>query len=267
MMHDALAKCTMSESTEFAVVNNHDATCRAALLRDGYSLLPGLVPKRLVEAANDAIQDDLARNFDPGLQLQYDCQSYCPNVRGSDAIRALLENATVTSRIDAAVEYANLIVGPPQIAIRRARNSPALSPPEPHIDGVATALNGIVSNELLTFTLLVGVFISDVAQDYAGNFTVWPSSHLRIERYFRERGHQAMLDGVPQIPLGEPHQIRATAGDVILCHYQLAHAAAVNLTARDRIAVYFRLSLADLAEHRWHRLTHIWDGWRIGPGA
>jgi hypothetical protein len=255
----------MSEFTDYAAAGGDDATWHAALLRDGYSLLPGLVAGPLITAANDTIQDDLTHNFDPALQVQYDYQSYCPNIRGSEAIRALLENAAVTDRIDSAVEYSKLIVGPPQIAIRRARNALVASPPEPHIDGVATAYNGVVGEELLTFTLLFGVFLGDISQEYAGNFTVWPGSHHRIEHYFRERGQKAMHDGVPQIPVGEPLQIHAMAGDAILCHYQLAHAAAVNLSARDRIAVYFRLSLTDIAEHRWHRLTHIWDGWRIGP--
>jgi hypothetical protein len=257
----------MSGSTELAATGGDDKAWCATLLRDGYRLFPDLAPRPLVEAANDAIQEDLERNFDPARQLQYDHQSYCPDIRSSHAIRALLENAAVTARVDAVVEYANLVVGPPQIAIRRARSASAPYPPQPHIDGVATAHNGLVGDELLTFTLLVGVFLSDTPQEYAGNFTVWPGSHLRIEGYFRERGLKAMREGTPPIPLGVPRQIQTTSGDVILCHYQLAHAAAANVSARDRTAVYFRLSLTDLAQHRWYRLTHIWDGWRIGSGA
>lgn len=257
----------MSKFTELAATENDDAVWRGALLRDGYYQFRNLVPGMLVEAANDAIQDDLARKFDPALQLQYDYQSYCPDIRGSHVIRALLENAAVMACINTVIEYENLVVGPPQIAIRRARSAPTPLTPQPHIDGIATVHNGIDTDELQTFTLLVGVFLSEVSQEYAGNFTVWPRSHRQMERHFREGGVKTTREGMPSIPLGEPRQILATTGDVILCHYQLAHAAAPNVSASDRIAVYFRLSLFDLALHRWWRLTHMWDGWRIGFGT
>jgi hypothetical protein len=257
----------MSESTKLAVTGGDDAAWLAALLQDGYCMCPDLAPGPIVEAANDAIRDDLARNYDSARQLQYDHESYCPDIRGSRAIRALLENAAVTARVDAAVEYANLVAGPPQIALRRACSASVASPPPAHIDGIATAHNGIVADELQTFTLLVGVFLSDAPQEYAGNFTVWPGSHRQMERYFRQRGPRAMREGMPPIPLCAPRQILTTKGDVILCHYQLAHAAAANVSACDRIAVFFRLSLIDLALHRWRRLIRMWDGWRIRPDA
>jgi ectoine hydroxylase-related dioxygenase (phytanoyl-CoA dioxygenase family) len=55
----------------------------------------------------------------------------------------------------------------------------------------------------------------------------------------------------------------AEACDVVLCHYQLAHAAAVNVSPNDRIAVYFRVWLKDIENRRWELLTNIWNGWRI----
>jgi hypothetical protein len=45
--------------------------------------------------------------------------------------------------------------------------------------------------------------------------------------------------------------------------YQLAHTVAVNLSDQDRIAIYFRVWLADIDERRWQLLTNIWDGWRL----
>lgn len=49
-------------------------------------------------------------------------------------------------------------------------------------------------------------------------------------------------------------------GDAVLCHFSLAHAAAFNLSAFARYAVYFRLWLKDIEQRRWHLTTHIWDG-------
>jgi len=51
-------------------------------------------------------------------------------------------------------------------------------------------------------------------------------------------------------------------GDVVFCHYQLGHSAAVNTTEIDRIAVYFRIWLRDLEDRRWEYLTNIWEGWK-----
>ena len=236
---------------------------RNDLLVSGFCMFSGLAPSGLVSAAHQAIVEDLARNYDPTRQLEYDHRSYCPSLRQSPVILELLNNEAVEERIDAAVEFRRLVAGPAQIAIRRAHNAPAPTPPEPHIDGVATIHNGLTTEALQTFTLMVGVFLTAASTEFAGNFTVWPGSHLAMERYFRSRGPRALHEGQPHIALGAPRQILMASGDVILCHYSLAHAAAVNVSPNDRIAVYFRLTLDNQAEQRWRRLTNIWDGWRI----
>jgi ectoine hydroxylase-related dioxygenase (phytanoyl-CoA dioxygenase family) len=84
-----------------------------------------------------------------------------------------------------------------------------------------------------------------------------------LEAHFREHGRKALRNGMPQIPLGEPVQLMTESSDVVLCHYGLAHTAAVNLSAVDRYAVYFRLWLRGVKYRRWHFMTHIWRGWRI----
>jgi ectoine hydroxylase-related dioxygenase (phytanoyl-CoA dioxygenase family) len=72
-----------------------------------------------------------------------------------------------------------------------------------------------------------------------------------------------MLEGMPQIELGQPIQLFADLGDVVLCHYQLAHTAALNLSANDRIAIYFRGWLKGIENRRWELLTNIWNGWQV----
>jgi ectoine hydroxylase-related dioxygenase (phytanoyl-CoA dioxygenase family) len=73
-------------------------------------------------------------------------------------------------------------------------------------------------------------------------------SHARLEAYFRNRGREAMQQGMPQMNLGDPIQIFADPGDLIVCHYQLAPAAAVNLSSNDRIAIYYRVWLKGIEE-------------------
>ena len=55
------------------------------------------------------------------------------------------------------------------------------------------ALNGVAAGTIYHFTALAAVFLSDVDEPFAGNFTVWPGSHralaalLRDERRARQR--------------------------------------------------------------------------------
>jgi ectoine hydroxylase-related dioxygenase (phytanoyl-CoA dioxygenase family) len=177
---------------------------------------------------------------------------------------ALLRDSGIPARLDEAVGFGRLGYDRGQIALRRAHNAQQEEPPEAHIDGLPTPYNGVPADVLVSnFTVLAGVFLSPVRHEFAGNFTVWPGSHHLLQAHFREYGPEALRDGMPQIPLGAPVQLMAEPGDVVLCHYGLAHAAAVNLSDADRYAVYFRLWLDDIEDRRWHLMTHIWDGWRL----
>jgi hypothetical protein len=147
---------------------------------------------------------------------------------------ALLTESGIAAKLDEAIGFDRLVLGyNVQIALRRARNAPRPLPPEPHIDGLPTPLNGVPANVLVSnFTVLVGVFLSPVRSEFAGNFTVWPGSHHRLERHFREHGLETLRNGMPDIPLGPPLQLLAEPGDVVLCHYQLAMGSRKPLAGR-----------------------------------
>jgi len=66
-----------------------------------------------------------------------------------------------------------------------------------------------------------------------------------------------MHEGMPQVELGEPVQLFANPGDVVLCHYQLAHSTAVNLSPNDRIAIYFRIWFKGIEKRRWEYLERL----------
>jgi hypothetical protein len=234
------------------------------LRRHGWARFPGAVSAELIGAATEAIKADLAGHYDSSRQVEYDNISYCPDLRGSAPISELLTHSSATDILDRALGRDAIDHDAGQIAIRKAHNVDRAYPPKPHIDGVPSGRNGLAPGSgISNFTALVGVFLTRLDGEFAGNFAVWPGSHVRLETYFRRRGPQAMQEGMPQIELGDPVQLFADPGDVILCHYQLAHTAAVNLSCHDRIAVYFRVWLKGIEERRWQLMTHIWDGWRI----
>jgi hypothetical protein len=234
------------------------------LHRHGYAHFRSLCPEKLVSAARLAIDRDLSANYDASRQIEYDHRSYCPDLRRAPPLMALLLDSGITAKLDEVIGFDRLGYEGGQIALRKAGNASEPNPPEPHIDGLPTPFNGVSSKVLYSnFTVLVGIYLSPVRTEFAGNFTVWPGSHHILESHFREHGPEALRNGMPCIPLGQPMQLMTEPGDVVLCHYSLAHTAAVNLSAVDRYAVYFRLWLKDIDHRRWHLMTHIWDGWRV----
>jgi hypothetical protein len=236
---------------------------RNQLRTEGYAHFPGLVPFSLTTAAREAIDYDLRTNYDPARRLEYDNRSYCPGILGTTSVMGLLCNSPCLELIDDALGLANIAWDKGQIAIRRSHNVSEAVPPEPHIDGFASGLNGLEHGRVYNHTALVGIFLSPVERLFAGNFTVWPGSHYAYEDYFQKRGPQAMNEPMPTPQLGKPVQLLCEVGDVVFCHYQLGHTAAVNTADIDRIAVYFRVVLRNMDERRWKCLTNIWEGWRV----
>jgi ectoine hydroxylase-related dioxygenase (phytanoyl-CoA dioxygenase family) len=134
-------------------------------------------------------------------------------------------------------------------------------PPRPHLDGMYSPHNGVPKGVIQNFTMLVGVFLSDVTAPYSGNFTVWPGTHHIYEEYFRVHTPQALLEGMPPVEMPEPVQIIARAGDVAFVHYELAHAAAQNVSPYTRYAIFFRLTHVDHDSQVLDVMTDIWREW------
>ncbi len=238
----------------------------APLLERGYVHVPGLVSLELVTRARAAIDDDLRRNYDPAKETDYSSGTYCAAICDTQAITDLLHGSRARDLVDAVLGLDTLSVSRAQIAIRWAHNVDREMPPEPHVDGV-------LPDRIANGTAILGVFLTTMPRAFAGNLTVWPGTHQRYERAFRERGPRAVFEPLPAIELGAPEQLVCAAGDVVLMHWSLAHTAAVNTADVDRVAVYFRLKfpelgaecVPDLAEGRWDYLSNLWRGWRIGP--
>jgi len=122
-----------------------------------------------------------------------------------------------------------------------------------HIDGFPDAIKGLKSGEVRNFTMLIGIILSEVPEDYMGNFTVYPAGHHLLEKYFTEQGgvHKVLegttFEGIMRVvnsvqnDMPAPVQIKGKPGDIILAHYQLPHNIAPNLSSNIRYACYFRL--------------------------
>jgi hypothetical protein len=235
-------------------------TQRAALRRDGYLVLPAAVPGALVDRALGAINQSLGRGLDPRRIEEYRARSFCPELQGEAAITDLARRSGVWAAAESLLG-AGRVKRPRTGQVALSFPTPVAPRVFPHLDGMYTPTNGVPRGQILSFTLLAGVMLSDVTSASAGNLVVWPGTHRVYEDYFRRRGPRSLLEGMPDVPLGDPVAVTGRAGDAVLCHYQLAHAAGPNTSPHVRYAAYFRLEHVDHAGQRWECLTDIWREW------
>ena len=234
------------------------------LFEDGYVHVPSVVPRILVDTALRAINHSVGQGMDPAQMTKFRAQTFCPEITQTPPITDLLLKTS-------AWELAEGLVGPGQlqpvkggqVALRFPSLQDPPGRPGPHIDGMPSPTNGVPAGTLGSFTMLLGVLLSDLPQPDAGNFTVWPGTHRLYEAALREQGTERLLrgEGLPTIPMPAPVQITGQAGDIVLCHYELAHGVAPNVSPHPRYAIFFRLMHRDHGSHKSEALTNIWLAW------
>jgi ectoine hydroxylase-related dioxygenase (phytanoyl-CoA dioxygenase family) len=239
---------------------------RRAFHQHGYIIVRQVIPRERVERALRLINASLGRGVDPARLAEFSARSFCPELRQAPEILELFEATPARPLADSLVAAGGL--RPPaqgQIALRfpTAVEAPL---PRPHVDGTYAPLNAVQPGQVAHFTLLAMVALSDVDADFRGNFTVWPGSHHLYEGYFRQHDPSDMAAGTPQLDsLPAPLQTRVEAGDLLLAHYQLGHAAAPNHGPRVRYAVFFRLYHRDHDAADTSILADIWREYRAAP--
>ncbi len=243
-------------------------TQKTELHDNGFLLLQGAVAPELVDRALQTINHRLGQGFDSEALRTWSAQSFFPELQGEKVITDLFNASQVRPTLETLLGEGN--VGEAkggQLALRFPREPGTQPQPAgPHIDGVHTPTNGVPKGTLGSFTALVGVFLTDINADYAGNLSIWPGSHLKMEAYFREHGIDMLLNEgrTPKLNYGEPLQIQAKAGDAIIAHYQLLHGVTMNLAPMPRFATFFRVTHPLHRENRMKCLTNLWLEW---PGA
>ncbi|MYD98789.1 MAG: phytanoyl-CoA dioxygenase family protein [Gammaproteobacteria bacterium] len=236
-------------------------------VRDGFLHVADVVPSRLVARARRAINNSLGTGIDPDQLTRFNNQTFCPELRDDPRLVRLATTPAVWSHVRA-------LLGDGRV-IRPQTCQIALRFPLPegtsrrldggHIDGYHTRENGVPDDGMVrNFTLLLGIMLSDVPKPFSGNFTAWPGTHRQLERYFRDHGVNANRGGgiMPlDLRLPKPVPVTGRAGDIVLAHYQMAHAVSPNLSGDIRYMCFFRLSVRGLANHRVESMLDIWRDW------
>jgi hypothetical protein len=235
------------------------------LYNDGYVKLPGVVPTELVDAALWAINNSLGENGIRPDQLDiYRSQTYCPELTIAPVLLDLVNKTPLLPLVDNLFGAGKIApLSHCQIALRFPNTHSPEGNHNPHLDGFYTPTNGVPKGKIMSFTGLIGVYLSSVQRDWMSNFAVWPGSHHQYEAHFRQRGRQALNEEMPELEMQRPmEQLYAEPGDAVLCHYALGHTVVANSSPHIRYAVYFRIWHTDYADtDRWDCLTDIWREW------
>lgn len=228
----------------------------------GYVRIPGVVPRLMVDAALRAINRSVGQGMNVADMTKFRAQSYCPELQGAPVIKGLLQATPAWSLAESVIGAGQIRPGGGgQIALRFPSTNEPGGKIGCHLDGMHSPTNGVPAGTISNFTMLLGVMLSDVPGPYAGNFTAWPGTHRLFETYFREHGPQSLLQGMPQVEMPAPEQICGQAGDVVLCHYQVAHGVAPNASPNVRYMIFFRLTHVDHEAQKWESMTDIWREW------
>ena len=226
----------------------------------GYVVIPGLIPREMVDAALKAINHSIGAGMEPSKIDSFYKVSFCPELCDSPVITDLLIRTDARELVESALG-AGKVVWPKsgQLALRfPTMRAPQL--PRAHVDGMIGPRDGDPGS-LDNFTAVVGVQLSDLPRAGMGNIAVWPGSHLRCAEYFRQHGEAVFFNGMPPIDFGDPIQLTCMSGDLVLMHYLLVHGITLNHSPHVRYTTYFRLKHIDHDRQKFESMLDPWLHW------
>lgn len=232
-----------------------------SLRQNGYAVLPGAVPRPLIEAALADINCAVSEKNQSGATGSFKEEQWM-DWRGTPEVMALLLETGLWELADALVGPIHPPAGPGFVCLRYPQRRRYPCEPAFHVDGVYSHDSWTRKGEIDSMSIKIAVFLSDVPGPDRGNFTVIPGSHLLLAEHLRERGLEALREGMPALSWGRPKQLVGRAGDAVVCHYMLVHEGEQNLSPHVRYAAFFNLMRDDHRAHQREALTDPWFEWR-----
>jgi ectoine hydroxylase-related dioxygenase (phytanoyl-CoA dioxygenase family) len=225
---------------------------------DGMIIRRGFVPSDLIERASTLIDHWYRDAMDQTQLVTYTQRTFAPELGGHPELLALLTDSGVGSLVEGLLgEHAPVTTTQIQIRVPEAH----LSQPQPakdmHVDGVACP--HLDPAELRTFSLLVGVVLSDVSDPEGGALRYVPGGHLQMADWFRTEWSLGITEQVPpHLDAEQGMPFLGKPGDVLLMHHMVPHAVGRNRTTTPRVMAYFRVSHRDHASRRLDALRNPW---------
>jgi hypothetical protein len=229
-------------------------------VRDGLIIRRKFIRDKIVQAAQRVLEDWYATSLDVTAINKYTQKTFGPNLGMHPDLLNVYYGSGLESLANSFV-FPDAIQPVSTVQIQIRVPDKMLPTPQPkksmHIDGVACPhLN---PKELRTFTLLIGVLLSEVNEVDGGALRYVPGAHIDMAEWFRSEWTLGTTEQVPPrintIPgfpfLGKP-------GDVILMHHLVPHAVGSNRMARPRFMLYFRVKHERHGEYVLDALRDPW---------
>ena len=232
----------------------------------GYLRVAGAVPKVMIDAALRAVNQSIGSVGLGGEDMENNWSAFfCAELLEAPVILDLYNRTPVIDIAEELMGKGNVLPVVTAKPYPRFPLPPGEDAPEPrgHIDGIGNGTNGMAKGVYRRgFTAFAVVYLADLLESNAGNFTVWPKSHRGFQDYFKEMGHEVLANGMPRIDMPEgPVMVTGRAGYLILAHHQILHTGGPNASPNVRHAVIARLRHKDVAEVHYDAYTDIWREW------
>ena len=229
-----------------------------AFLRDGVIIRRAAFSPDVTGLVRQLVGDWYRDHFDASRVTEYTQRTFAPDLGSHPALLSLL---TATGARDTATDLLGEIapVTTAQIQIRIPGGELASVQPVKamHVDGVSCP--HLDPAELRTFSLLVGIPLSEVTSPEGGALHYLPGGHLRMSRWFAAEWSIGITNQVPpaiNAETGTP--FLGSIGDLLLMHHLVPHAVGANDTGTPRVMAYFRLSHPGHASRRLDALRDPW---------
>lgn len=231
---------------------------KAGFIRDGLVIRRGFVADDLIARASSLIAHWVREQMDPAQIAAYTRRTFAPELGAHPDLLGLF---TESGAQELAVDLLGDIqpVATTQVQIRVPESTLPAAQPEKamHVDGVACP--HLDSDELRTFSLLVGVVLSDVNDPKGGALRYLSGGHLAMADWFRSEWSLGVTEQVPpEIDSEDGTAFLGAPGDILLMHHLVPHSVGRNRTATPRVMAYFRVCHPDHGGRRLEALSNPW---------
>lgn len=152
--------------------------------------------------------------------------------------------------------------------VSKPRRFRGIYPIFPTPEHTGTPVNAHLDVTTEAFKLTYSVYLADIPSG-GGPLTVWPGTHrllhyacARNSSHFKDINTKSFRRLFAELNQYAPVEIPGQAGDVIIMHYRLLHAASLNTIENHvRLAMYFNVATNDVEFAEGVPSDDLWEGW------
>jgi hypothetical protein len=233
---------------------------KLTFIKHGVLVRRSFVSLDLIQLALQLIEEWYESCFMIQEVEKYTQTSFAPNLKNHPDLLSIYHKSCLHKLVSSLIypdSHQPVLTAQTQIRIPNQLFSIPQPEKSMHIDGVACPHLGL--GELRTFTLLIGVLLSEVNSNDAGALRYIPGGHIDMAKWFCSERQLEITKQVPSYLETKPEvSFVGKPGDVVVMHHLVPHAVGLNNTSSPRIMLYFRIKHERHDEHILDALRNPW---------